>query len=145
MRAFFAVALCGAVSLGCGPAETAPPDATIDFRTGSDRAGAVEWSYAFVADKESGNLLYAAVVYGRGVLADKQPSREAVHVDEKAVAIPSADGSLFVIDSSLNCHRAPLVPEEVAELAREQAAGSLYAGGTWARLKPFLRLYQTDE
>jgi hypothetical protein len=145
MKRFLAVGLLGAFSLGCGPAGTPMPDETITYRTGAETVAGVEWSYAIVCDQASGDLLYVAVVYGRGVLAEKEPSRGAVPVDDKAVTVPSADGSLFVIDSSLNCHRAPLAPQEVKELVREQAAGTLYAGASWWRLQPFLRLYEADE
>lgn len=146
MRLLFVALVVGvAFCAGCRPSATPPPDATVIYVTGSDKAAGVEWSYAFVSDKASGNLLYAAVVYGRSVLAGQRPSRDAVPVDGKIVAIPSTDGSLFVIDSTLNCHRAPMTPEAVRELVREKAAGTLYAGAVWARLQPFLRLYQSSE
>ena len=120
-------------------------DPSILYSTGSDTFAGVEWSYVLVADKATGNLRYIAVVYGRGILAGIQPSRNSVPVDGKMVAAPSTDGSLFVIDSTLNCHRGPLTPLEATELGRELKTGMVYGGAMWRKVQPFLRLYQTSE
>ncbi len=104
MRLLFVTLVVGvAFCAGCRPSATPPPDATVLYATGSDKAAGVEWSYAFVSDKASGNLLYAAFAHGRAVLAGQRPRGTPCPWTAKWYAMPSTDGSLFVIDSTLNC------------------------------------------
>ena len=87
MRLFvFGLAISVACCLGCRRASAPSSDPSILYSTGSDTVAGVEWSYALVADKATGKLRYIAVVYGRGILAGIQPSRNSVPVDGKMVA-----------------------------------------------------------
>jgi hypothetical protein len=133
------------VLAGCARTPEPRPEAPVAARTGAESAGAVPWSYAIVSDEASGEMLYTVIMYGRNALADVQPRRTAVPIDGVLVSIPSAEGALYVVDSSLTCHQAPLTRAEVKGFVLQQQKGSLRTSAVWKKLQPLLQMYKASD